>query len=158
MNQEIPLPLTEVHFNNTTTPGPLEIKPTDRFIAWQNTAAVVIRSAWLHYFKLCFSGTMHPSNLRNFKLYIDEVCASQVISIDDKNHIVFHLEDKPVEMKNGLRSIRVMADITRGEGHFTFSLAKPEDFCILDDDNVHIIPKVGDNDFIPLTTGIVQVN
>ena len=176
--------LTEVHFNDTTTPGSAEIKPGRNLVIWQNAVSVVIRNAWLQHLKLRILGTINYSDLRNLRLCIDGVQVGQTVTtLDQKGQVDFDLGSKPAPMASGVRSITVMADIITSNARenfvqqllriilnlfrfifgrnisssqptFTVSLANPEDFPLLDDDYIPILPKVGQKEFRARTTGI----
>jgi len=132
--------------NNTTS------DPMDAVRVWEAQLLVGTRSVVMSRLTLQQINSIDSNDIKNFKLYIDGVEVATVANLDANRYLTFTFDKT---LSTGLRTIRVLADITGGSGRTAqFSLRNKADVDIKDAEyNVSV--SVGG---LPATAGTIAIN
>jgi len=149
--------LATADFGATTTPAAATINPQNDYVMWQNTVTVGVRSVTLKSFKLRQVGSVYPTDLSNFRLYVDGVQAGgAVASLDAQGYITFDLSGAPVTLQTGGRIIKLVGNIVNGSSrNFSFSLRQAGDINVVDSNfGVSILATNNGSAFSAVTSGV----
>lgn len=148
-------------FNTTTTPAASTVDPQTDYTMWQNVVTVGNRDSWLKSLRLRQIGSVSPSDLQNFRLYVDGAMVSSAVpSLDSMGYITFDLSAAPVKLLTGSRTIKVLGDIVGGSSRtFSFSLRQASDAWVTDSQlGTNILATANSSTFSARTSTSATIN
>ena len=114
---------------------------------WQGTVTVGTRDVTLNRVALRQVGSIIPTDVNNFRLFVDGVQVAQTQSLDANGYVTF---SPNTVIKTGARTVKVMADIIGGSGRTVqFSLRGAYDFVTTDSSYGAMILSTGSFPFGP---------
>jgi len=153
--------MATLDFNTTTTPSASTVDPQADYTMWQNVVTVGNRDLWLKTFSLRQIGSVNPSDLQNFRLYVDGVMVgSAVASLDSMGYVVFDMSANPVKMMTGSRTVKMIGDILGGSSRtFSFSLRTASDAVATDSQiGVNVLATANSSAFSARTSTSATIN
>ncbi len=100
---------------------------------WKSTVTVSNQDVRLTYLALRMIGSIAPSDLQNFTLYVNGQKVAGPVQMGDDYMVRFDLSQSPVTLQQGARTIEVRADIIGGTGRtYSFSLRRAADMRVVD--------------------------
>lgn len=114
---------------------------------WQGTVTVSTRDVTLNRMALRQVGSIIPSDVNNFRLFVDGVQVAQTQSLDANGYVTF---TPNTTIKTGARTVKVMADVIGGSGRTVqLSLRGAYDFATTDSSYGAMIAATGTFPFGP---------
>lgn len=114
---------------------------------WQGTVTVSTRDVTLNRVALRQVGSIIPSDINNFRLFVDGVQVAQTQSLDANGYVTF---TPNTTIKTGARTVKVMADVIGGSGRTVqLSLRGAYDFATTDSSYGAMIAATGTFPFGP---------
>lgn len=148
-------------FNTTTTPSASTVDPQTDYTMWQNVVTVGNRDLWLKTFRLRQIGSVNPSDLQNFRLYVDGVAAGAAVPmLDSMGYVTFDFSANPVKMLTGARTVKMLGDIVGGSSRtFSFSLRTASDAVATDSQiGVNVLATANSSTFSARTSTSATIN
>jgi len=149
--------LATVQYNATTLPNAAtSISPQTGYTVWQNSVSVGTNPVWLKSMTFTNLGSIDPSDIGNFQLYVDgTMVGSAVPALNASRQVTFDLSANPLLLSTQTHIIKVLADVTGGASlDFQFSIQRSSDALFVDSQLGQPVQPTSNNS----TTGFSAVN